>query len=420
MICKPQGSLFHPIEEALEDIRMGRMVIVVDDEDRENEGDLVMAAELARPEDINFMITYARGLLCVPITLEQARRLKLDLMVRESSDPHGTAFTVSVDAREGTTTGISAAERAHTARVLASPDSRPEDLRRPGHVFPLAAKKGGVLKRAGHTEAAVDMARLAGLNPAGAICEIMNEDGSMARLPQLLEFADRHHLRIVSIEDLIRYRHMRDKLVERVASVRLPTPFGEFVAHAYHFVLDENQDLLHIALVRGDVAGQENVLVRVHSECFTGDVLGSLRCDCGPQLHKAMEIVQQEGRGVVLYMRQEGRGIGLFHKLKAYELQEKGLDTVEANVALGYDPDLRDYGVGAQILADLGLKSIRILTNNPRKIVGLQGYGLKITERVPLEVGANPFNAVYLQAKQEKMGHLLHLDEPPAEETEGD
>lgn len=415
MIYKPEGSLFHPIEDALEDIRRGKMVIVVDDEDRENEGDLVMAAELARPEDINFMITHARGLLCVPITLEQARRLKLDLMVRESSDPHGTAFTVSVDAREGTTTGISAAERALTARVLANPDSKPEDLRRPGHVFPLAAKKGGVLKRAGHTEAAVDMARMAGLHPAGAICEIMNEDGSMARLPQLLEFAERHHLRIVSIEDLIRYRHLRDKLVERVASVRLPTPYGEFIAHAYHFVLDENEDLLHIALVMGDVAGQENVLVRVHSECFTGDVLGSLRCDCGPQLHKAMEIIQEEGRGVILYMRQEGRGIGLFHKLKAYELQEKGLDTVEANVALGYDADLRDYGVGAQILADLGLKSIRILTNNPRKIVGLQGYGLKITERVPLEVAANPFNAFYLHAKQEKMGHLLHLEEPPAE-----
>jgi len=415
LIYKPEGSLFHPIEDALEDIRRGKMVIVVDDEDRENEGDLVMAAELARPEDINFMITHARGLLCVPITLEQARRLKLDLMVRESSDPHGTAFTVSVDAREGTTTGISAAERALTARVLANPDSKPEDLRRPGHVFPLAAKKGGVLKRAGHTEAAVDMARMAGLHPAGAICEIMNEDGSMARLPQLLEFAERHHLRIVSIEDLIRYRHLRDKLVERVASVRLPTPYGEFIAHAYHFVLDENEDLLHIALVMGDVAGQENVLVRVHSECFTGDVLGSLRCDCGPQLHKAMEIIQEEGRGVILYMRQEGRGIGLFHKLKAYELQEKGLDTVEANVALGYDADLRDYGVGAQILADLGLKSIRILTNNPRKIVGLQGYGLKITERVPLEVAANPFNAFYLHAKQEKMGHLLHLEEPPAE-----
>ncbi len=415
MIYKPEGSLFHPIEDALEDIRMGKMVIVVDDEDRENEGDLVMAAELARPEDINFMITHARGLLCVPITLDQARRLKLDLMVRESSDPHGTAFTVSVDAREGTTTGISAAERALTARVLANPDSRPEDLRRPGHVFPLAAKKGGVLKRAGHTEAAVDMARMAGLQPAGVICEIMNADGSMARLPQLLEFADHHHLRIVSIEDLIRYRHLRDKLVERVASVRLPTPYGEFAAHAYHFVLDENEDLLHIALVMGDVAGQENVLVRVHSECFTGDVLGSLRCDCGPQLHKAMEIIQEEGRGVILYMRQEGRGIGLFHKLKAYELQEKGLDTVEANVALGYDADLRDYGVGAQILADLGLKSIRILTNNPRKIVGLQGYGLKITERVPLEVAVNPFNAFYLHAKQEKMGHLLHLEDPPAE-----
>jgi len=415
VIPKPAGRSFHPIEDAIEDIRNGKMVIVVDDEDRENEGDLVMAAELARPQDINFMVTHARGLLCVPLSTEQARRLKLDLMVKESTDPHGTAFTVSVDAKEGTTTGISAAERAMTARVLASPASKAEDLRRPGHIFPLAAKKGGVLKRAGHTEAAVDMARLAGLNPAGAICEIMNDDGSMARLPHLLEFADRHDLRIVSIEDLIRYRHLRDKLVERVASVKLPTPYGEFVAHAYHFVLDESEDTLHIALVMGQVEGQENVLVRVHSECFTGDVLGSLRCDCGPQLHKAMEMVSGEGRGVILYMRQEGRGIGLFHKLKAYELQEKGLDTVEANVALGYDPDLRDYGVGAQILADLGLESIRILTNNPRKIVGLQGYGLKITERVPLEVEANPFNALYLQAKQAKMGHLLHLEEPPAE-----
>lgn len=415
MICKPEGRIFHPVEDALEDIRCGKMVIVVDDEDRENEGDLVMAAELARPEDINFMVTHARGLLCVPITAEQSRRLKLDLMVKESTDPHGTAFTISVDAKEGTTTGISAAERARTARILANPQSASEDLRRPGHIFPLAAKRGGVLKRAGHTEAAVDMSRMAGLNPAGVICEIMNEDGSMARLPQLLDFAERHGLRIVSIEELIRYRHIRDKLVERVATVTLPTPYGDFLAHAYHFVLDENEDILHIALVMGEVEGGEGVLVRVHSECFTGDVLGSLRCDCGPQLHKAMEMVQREGRGVILYMRQEGRGIGLFHKLKAYELQEKGLDTVEANVALGYDPDLRDYGVGAQILADLGLKSIRILTNNPRKIVGLQGYGLKITERVPLEVEANPFNAFYLHSKQEKMGHLLHLDEPPAE-----
>ena len=312
MIPKPAGRSFHPIEDAIEDIRNGKMVIVVDDEDRENEGDLVMAAELARPQDINFMVTHARGLLCVPLSTEQARRLKLDLMVKESTDPHGTAFTVSVDAKEGTTTGISAAERAMTARVLANPASKAEDLRRPGHMFPLAAKKGGVLKRAGHTEAAVDMARLAGLNPAGAICEIMNDDGSMARLPHLLEFADKHDLRIVSIEDLIRYRHLRDKLVERVASVKLPTPYGEFVAHAYHFVLDESEDTLHIALVMGQVEGQGNVLVRVHSECFTGDVLGSLRCDCGPQLDAALAMVAREGRGVVLYMRgHEGRGIGL-------------------------------------------------------------------------------------------------------------
>lgn len=402
-------SPFCKVEEAIEDIRAGKMVLVVDDEDRENEGDLVMAAEKATPESINFMTKYARGLVCVPVSNEQASKLGLCLMVEENTDRHGTAFTVSVDATQGTTTGISAHERAQTARVLADPGSSPEDLRRPGHMFPLIAKKGGVLKRAGHTEAAVDLAKHAGLRPAGVICEVMNDDGTMARLPQLTEFAREHSLKILSIEDLISYRHVRDKLVERVATVQMPTEYGNFQAYAYRFLLDDHMDHLHLALVKGDISGPDPVLVRVHSECFTGDVLGSLRCDCGPQLHKAMKMIEEEGRGVILYMRQEGRGIGLLPKLKAYELQEQGLDTVEANVALGYDPDLRDYGVGAQILADLGLKDIRLITNNPAKIIGLEGYGIDVAERVPVEIQPNPYNQKYLDTKKTKMGHMFHL-----------
>lgn len=403
-------SAFSSIEEALDDIRKGGMVIVVDDEARENEGDLVMAAEHARPEDINFMATYARGLICVPITEERARELDLKLMVQEGTDLHGTAFTTSVDAREGTTTGISAAERALTARLLSNPEATPEMFRRPGHIFPLVGRRGGVLKRAGHTEATVDLARLAGLRPAGICCEIMNDDGSMARLPDLVSFARRHSLKIISIEDLIRYRRRSEKLVERVATVKLPTEYGVFIAHAYRSRYDCSRgELLHVALVCGEPQKKDGALVRVHSECLTGDVFGSLRCDCGPQLHAAMRMVNEAGEGVVLYMRQEGRGIGLLDKLKAYELQEQGLDTVEANEALGYDADLRDYGMGAQILVDLGLRKIRLITNNPRKIVGLEGYGLEVVERVPLIIEPNEFNKRYLAAKEQKLGHMLHL-----------
>jgi 3,4-dihydroxy 2-butanone 4-phosphate synthase/GTP cyclohydrolase II len=403
-------NVFSSIEEALDDIRKGGMVIVVDDEARENEGDLVMAAEHARPEDINFMATYARGLICVPITEERARELDLKPMVQESTDLHGTAFTTSVDASEGTTTGISASERALTARLLSDQKTTSEMFRRPGHMFPLVARKGGVLKRAGHTEATVDLARLSGLRPAGICCEIMNDDGSMARLPDLFSFARRHSLKIISIEDLIRFRSRSEKLVERVATVELPTEYGVFVAHAYRSSYDCSRgELLHFALVRGEPQKKDGALVRVHSECLTGDVFGSLRCDCGPQLHAAMRMVNEAGEGVVLYMRQEGRGIGLLDKLKAYELQEQGLDTVEANEALGYDADLRDYGMGAQILADLGLRKIRLITNNPRKIVGLEGYGLEVVERVPLIIEPNEFNKRYLAAKEQKLGHMLHL-----------
>lgn len=408
-MAQDNKSPFCKVEEAIEDIRQGKMVLVVDDEDRENEGDLVMAAEKATTEAINFMTKFARGLVCVPVSEEQARRLGLCLMVEQNTDRHCTAFTVSVDALEGTTTGISAQERAITARTLADPEARPDDLRRPGHMFPLIARKGGVLKRAGHTEAAVDLARHAGLQPAGVICEVMNDDGSMARLPQLAEFAEKHGLKILSIQDLISYRHLRDKLVERVSSVKLPTEYGSFQAYAYRFVLDDQVERLHLALVKGDISGPDPVTVRVHSECLTGDVFGSLRCDCGPQLHRAMSMIEQEGRGVLLYMRQEGRGIGLLPKLKAYELQEQGLDTVEANVALGYDPDLRDYGVGAQILADLGLRRIRLITNNPRKIIGLEGYDIDVVERVPIEIQPNPHNQKYLDTKKTKMGHMIHL-----------
>ena len=402
------NDAFSTIEEAIDDIRNGKMIIVVDDRERENEGDIVVAAERVTTDDVNFMVRFARGLVCVPISPEQAERLRLQHMVADSTERHGTAFTVSVDAKEGTTTGISAEERALTARLLADSNAKPEDFLRPGHIFPLIGKRGGVLKRAGHTEAAIDLVRLAGLTPAGVICEVMSDDGSMARLPELIPFARKHGLRIVSIEDLIRYRIVREKLVERFVEVKLPTAFGDFMAYGYRSILEEGKETTHVALVKGEIKGKENVLVRVHSECLTGDVFGSLRCDCGPQLHQAMSMVNEEGQGVVLYMRQEGRGIGLAGKLQAYRLQDNGYDTVEANIALGYPADLRDYGVGAQILRDLGVGKIRLITNNPRKIVGLEGYGLIISERVPLIIQANDFNRRYLDTKEQKMGHMLH------------
>lgn len=400
-----EQTAFATIEEALAEIRAGRMVVVVDDEDRENEGDLTMAAQFATPQAINFMATHGRGLICLAITPERAEALRLQPMVRDNQSRFGTAFTVSIEAREGVTTGISAADRARTIQVAVDPSSRPEDLVQPGHVFPLIARSGGVLARAGQTEAAVDLARLAGLIPAGVICEVMNEDGTMARVPDLVRYCQRHGLKMVTVADLIRYRRRTEKLVRRVASVQLPTQFGDFVAYGYESLVDGEQ---HLALVKGEVEGQENVLVRVHSECLTGDVFHSLRCDCGDQLQAALDAIEQEGRGVLLYMAQEGRGIGLLNKLRAYELQEQGRDTVEANLELGFAPDMRDYGIGAQILADLGLSSIRLMTNNPRKLVGLEGYGLTITERVPLEVCPRETNLRYLQAKREKLGHILH------------
>lgn len=395
---------FDTIEAVVADLRAGKMVIIVDDADRENEGDLIMAAEKVTPVAINFMTKFGRGLICVPTTAERLKQLGIEQMVTQNRETFRTDFQVSVDAAKGVTTGISAADRAKTIEVMAEPTAVPEDLVQPGHVFPLRARPGGVLQRAGHTEAAVDLVKLAGSRPMGVICEILSEDGSMARLPELMKFARKHKLKIGTIEELIKYRRAREKLVQRQEVIKLPTEFGDFALHLYKSVLDGQH---HLALVKGEVAGKANVLVRVHSECLTGDVFGSLRCDCGPQLQQAMRQVAEEGRGVIVYMRQEGRGIGLVEKIKAYKLQEKGLDTVEANLKLGFKMDLREYGLGAQILADLGLKTIRLLTNNPKKIVGLEGYGLEVTEQVPIRVKPNPHNAKYLQTKKEKLGHLI-------------
>jgi 3,4-dihydroxy 2-butanone 4-phosphate synthase/GTP cyclohydrolase II len=409
-----QAGTFASIEDAIEEIRAGRMVIVVDDEHRENEGDLVMAAQFATPDAINFMATHARGLICLPLTPERCDELGLELMSAKNEDPMDTPFTVSIDARDGVTTGISAAERAHTVQVAIAASSRPQDLiQGHGHVFPLKAKPGGVLERTGHTEASVDLARLAGVTPAGVICEIMNADGSMARVPDLIEYGRRHGLKLVTIADLIAYRRRHEKLVERVIATTLPTTFGEFTAVGYRALLDDKH---HVALVKGEVAGVEDVLVRVHSECLTGDVFHSLRCDCGQQLESALAMIEREGRGVLLYLAQEGRGIGLLNKLRAYSLQDGGLDTVDANLELGLPADLREYGIGAQILSDLGLTSIRILTNNPKKIRGLEGYGLSVSAQVPIVQAPNPHNERYLRAKAERLGHTLHHQGLPLDE----
>ncbi len=394
---------FAAVEDAIEDIRQGKMLVVVDDEDRENEGDLIVAADHVTPEDINFMATYAKGLICTPIDGARLDELDIPQMVANNTDNHETAFTVSVDAYD-TETGISAYERCQTVKRLIDPQSRPSSFRRPGHVFPLRTVPGGVLRRAGHTEATTDLARLAGLYPAGLCCEIMDDDGHMMRTPRLMEFAEKHGLRMITVKALIEYRKRTETFIKRVADVDFPSKYGHFRIKAYESTLDGK---CHLAVVKGEVTKRENVLVRVHSECLTGDALGSLRCDCGEQLAAALRRIEQEGRGVVLYMRQEGRGIGLANKMRAYALQDQGKDTVEANVLLGFAPDLRDYGIGAQILADLGLTTIRLLTNNPAKRAGLEGHGLKIVERVPLEVHANKFNRRYLTVKKLKMGHLL-------------
>ena len=395
---------FDSIESILADLAKGKLVILVDDADRENEGDLILAAERVTPQAINFMARHGRGLICVPTTSERLKQLGVEQMVLQNRESFKTDFQVSVDAARGVTTGISAADRARTIQVMADPTAVPEALVQPGHVFPLRARPGGVLQRAGHTEAAVDLVRLAGFRPIGVICEILNDDGTMARLPDLVKFARKHRLKLCTIEELIKHRRTREKLVQRIEVVQMPTEYGDFALHLYRSTTDGQH---HLALVRGDVSGRAPVLVRVHSECLTGDVFGSRRCDCGPQLHQAMRQIAQAGRGVIVYMRQEGRGIGLAPKIQAYKLQESGYDTVEANLKLGFKMDLREYGLGAQILSDLGLKTIRLLTNNPKKIVGLEGYGLEVAEQVPIRITPNPHNARYLKTKREKLGHLV-------------
>ncbi len=396
--------MYDSIDDAILDIKLGKIVIVVDDDDRENEGDFVCAAEFATPEVVNFLAKHGRGIICSPIETARARDLGLDLMVDSNTSLHETPFTVSVDYIPGTTTGVSAGDRSATIRALVDPATKPADLARPGHIFPLRALDGGVLRRAGHTEASVDLCRLAGLRPAGVLCEIMNDDGTMARVPDLLKVARHFHLKIISVRDLIEYRMMREKLVRRVADTQLPTRYGDFHIYVYRSESDSKE---HIALVKGEISSEKPVLVRVHSECLTGDVFGSLRCDCSEQLISALKMVERAGSGVVLYMRQEGRGIGLVNKVKAYKLQDEGLDTVEANEKLGFRPDLRDYGIGAQILRDLGVVKMALMTNNPKKVVGLSGYGLQITERVPLEMDPNEVNERYLTTKRDKLGHLI-------------
>jgi 3,4-dihydroxy 2-butanone 4-phosphate synthase/GTP cyclohydrolase II len=399
---------FISIEEAVEEIKAGKFLIIVDDEDRENEGDLAIAAERVTPETINFMLLNARGLICMPITGQRLDTLGVPLMVRQNTSKYSTAFTVSVEAKHGVTTGISAADRAKTVQALIDSKTGPDDLVHPGHMFPLRAREGGVLVRAGHTEAIVDLAKLAGLYPAGVICEILNDDGSMARLPQLKKIAAKHGIKMVTVSDLIAYRRRHEKLVHRVAEAKLPTRHGEFTIIAYKSDVDTDE---HLGLVMGDVTGDEPVLVRVHSECVTGDVFGSMRCDCGEQIEMAMKSIAKEGKGVFIYMRQEGRGIGFHNKIRAYALQDTGLDTVEANISLGFPADLRDYGIGAQIMVDLGLKKIRLLTNNPKKVISLEGYGLQVVQQVPIVTVPNPFNKRYLETKKEKLGHLLEISQ---------
>jgi 3,4-dihydroxy 2-butanone 4-phosphate synthase/GTP cyclohydrolase II len=406
-------SAFVTINEAIEEIRAGRMVVVCDDEDRENEGDLTMAAQFATPEAINFMAKEGRGLICLALTPQRCDELGLDLMAAKNESPFDTPFTVTIEARDGVTTGISAADRARTIQVAIDPAAAPRDLVQPGHIFPLKAKAGGVLERTGQTEAAVDLARLAGLNPSGVICEVMNDDGTMARVPDLELYCARHGLKMITVADLIAYRRRHDKLVERVVTTRLPTGFGEFDVVGYRSLVDDKH---HVAMVKGEVDGQPDVLVRVHSECLTGDVFHSLRCDCGEQLESALAMIEREGRGVLLYLAQEGRGIGLLNKLKAYKLQDTGLDTVDANLELGLPVDLRAYGIGAQILSDLGLTSIRILTNNPKKIRGLEGYGLSVSDQIPIVHAPNPHNEAYLRAKRDRLGHSLHHQGLPLDE----